>query len=186
MVKQEKFLSLYKEYERLYRAAGKDVKEDEDETREGSRLRMCRLTRNYLSHVDDAGFLSISDKMMKFLQSRVDRIKSEGDVVKKHLKKPDTCMLNEDTRCSDAIEMYKKLKHENMVIVCNDGTYGLISVYEMLGNKDQNAGTLKRTKIKPQFCCPLDSYSSLDADAVVLCTDDGTSSGKLLGQVWFQ
>ena len=187
MTMQEKFLSLYREYETILRDKGRDIKEIENtvDTLEGGRLRMCRQIRNYLSHSDDALFVNISDKMITFLQNNIDRLKEEDDIVKKHIKKIDICMLKEDTKCSEAIEIFKKLKRQEIVMICSDGTFRLISIYELLGCKStQKIGTLKSTKLKPKYCCPLDKYDSVDKDIITLCTDNGLPTGKLLGQVW--
>lgn len=189
MTVQEKFLAAYREYECLLRAAGKEPKQAEESASslDSGRLRMCRQARNYLCHADDTGFVAISDKMMKFITKKADEIKEEGDTAKKHLKKQDACMLLENTKCADAFEMFRKLKCAELLMLCNDGTYALVSVYELLGCRStQKAGTLKRQKIKPSFCHPLDSYQNLDSGSIILCTDNGKADGKLLGQVWFK
>ena len=77
----EKLLSSYKDYESLVRDTGRDPKEVEDQAPEleGQRLRMCRLFRNYLSHVNDPGFLEPTAKMTGFLARRVTELKMAGD-----------------------------------------------------------------------------------------------------------
>lgn len=187
MTIQEKFLGLYKEYETLVRASGKEPKELEDAVVgvESDRLKLCRQFRNYFAHVQDPGFLVPTEKMMVFLKARVDEMKAAGDVAKKHLKKPDYCMLTEEDKISDAYAMFSKLCRSDILVLKKDNTYGLLSVYSVIGAEPRARVSLfKITKVKPVFCGPLDAYETLDLDKVVLCTDDGTPDGKLLGRVW--
>lgn len=187
MTLQEKFLTLYREYEGLLRSAGKEPKEVEEAENDldGGRLRMCRQIRNYLCHVDDSSFIGISDKMLSFLNKRIIMLKEEGDTAKKHLKKPEACMLNDNMKCSDASVLFKKLKRDELVIINDDDTYSLMSVYELLGCRStQKIGTLKKIKLKSNFCSPLDDYSKIDKDTITLCTDNGMPDGKLMGQIW--
>ena len=87
MTQQEKFLTVYKEYETLVRAAGKYPKDIEIEAEEieANRLCSCRQFRNYLSHVSDPGFLVPTDKMLKFLQGRVEVLKSQRNTRKSRM-----------------------------------------------------------------------------------------------------
>lgn len=188
MTIQEKFLGLYREYESLLRAKGKDPKETEEnaEPLESGRLRMCRQTRNYLSHTDDTGFAGISEQMIAFLQKKITQLKEEGDTAKKHVKKTDTCILKEDTKASEAFLFFKKLKVQELLVMHKDGDFGVLSVYELLGCRSTSKiGTLKQSKAKLCFCSQTDDYGSLDRSSMYLCTSDGTPDGKLLGQVWF-
>lgn len=188
MTIQEKYLSLYKEYEGLLRNKGEDIKEKEESSDniEGNRLRICRQIRNYLSHVDDIGFIAISDKMIAYLENKVKELREEEDIAKKHIKKPNVCILSENTKCSEAVEIFKKLKCTELLVQNNDNSYATINVFEVLGVKStQKISTLKLKKTKVKYCNPLDKYISLDNSFIILCTDNGTENGKLLGQIWF-
>ena len=188
MMRPDKFLELYKEYEALVRAKGGDPKDSEEKS-EGvlcDRLRMCRLFRNYFAHTADPGFLEVSDKMASFLEGQVVSLRSEGDVVKKHLKKPEACMLSEGSKCGEAFEKFGKLGCFSLPVCMKDGTYKMLSIFDTVGSSDRvKVSLFKLRPVKPVFCGPLDDYAYLDPDKVTFCTDDGTPDGKLLGRVWF-
>jgi hypothetical protein len=99
----KEFLKLYKDYETLIRNKGLDCKNVEDVSDEttGSRLRMCRLFRNYLSHQNDPGFLEVSDSMLHFLEDQTLTLIMEKDILQKHLKRPvsGTCSLSD--KCTE-------------------------------------------------------------------------------------
>lgn len=186
--KAEKFLSLYKEYETLVRSMysrePKDLEDEFPDPRQG-RLRMCRQFRNYLSHQEDPGFLEPTDKMLKFLGERVSDLKSEKDVVRKHLKKPEVCMVMENAKASEAWEKFIKLECLVLPVVYKDGRYGMLSVFDVMGVRGTTkVNTLKIKPVKPLYCGPLQLFKDLDMDAFYLCTSDGTPDGKLLGKVW--
>jgi len=183
----EKFIGLYREYEQLLRASGLDPKTVEDAAAnlDSDRLRLCRQFRNYFAHVQDPGFLEATDKMMRYLEGKVRELKLAGDVVKKHIKKPDTCILSESDKVQVASERFQKLKCFSLIVLKADGAYGSLSVFDILGQRGTaKINTLKIKGIKPKFCGPLDDFASLDPEQVYLCTDSGVSDGKLLGQVW--
>lgn len=184
----ENFLSLYKDYEQLLRADGIDPKEREDSAEPvvGDRLRMCRQFRNYLSHVQDPGFLEPTTKMLDFLANEVNDLKSAGDIAKKHLKKPDTCMVQETDKVKTALEKCVKLKQPELVVIHKDGTYGIVSVYTLISMKgSEKVGVQKAKKGSILFCGPMDDYGDLLPGTFTLCTKDGEPDGPLLGQVWF-
>lgn len=183
MATYTQFLSLYREYESLLRERGEDTKEREDSDEKGEKLKMCRVIRNYLSHSADPSFIWVSDKMQTFLQKEVNALKEEEDVVKKHLKKPDACILQEGTGCLDAALMFRKLVKEK-ILVQDGNSFSLLNIYDLLGQTG-DIQHIKKKKVKPVYCKPLDRYANMDKNAYILCTDDGTESGKLLGQVWF-
>ncbi len=188
-MKADVFLQLYRTYESLLRdVKGTEPKDEETKVDDltGGRLRMCRQFRNYLVHTQDPGFIEVSDKMGKFLTDYVNELKSQGDVAKKHMKKPDACVLSIKAHVSDALDVFGKTKRDSIVIDMCDGTYGLLSVYGVLGAPSRGKlESLQIKKCKPAFCSPFDDYASLDSDKVTLCTNDGTPSGKLLGQIMF-
>lgn len=185
MTQQEKFLGIYKEYETLVRASGKEPKDIEIETEEllANRLYICRQFRNYLSHVPDPGFLVPTDKMVKFLQGQVDVLKAKNDTAKKHMKKPEACILQVTDKVRDAVEMFTKLKRET-ILVRGGITWFQLSIYDVLGLKaSETLEKAKKKTVSPNYCASLDPYSSLDFSKPVICTEDGTNRGKVLGQV---
>lgn len=184
MKKTEEFLGLYREYESLMRDRGLDCKEFEDQADDllSNRLRTCRQFRNYLSHTNDPGFLEISDAQIKFLQERVDSMKMEDDVLKKHLKTVAAGTCNEKEKCSDVLAKMSKLKCTVFVVITANG-YGLVNIYDVaksvLASKATKISALKMTK-KFKFAEPLTCMTEVPK-TVIICTDDGTASGKLVG-----
>ena len=106
MKKNERFLNLYREYESLMREKGLDCKDFEDRADPtlSKRLYMCRQFRNYLSHTNDPGFLEISDSQIDFLQDRIEKLKIEEDILKKHLKSPKVAICFEKDKCLDGLQ----------------------------------------------------------------------------------
>lgn len=140
-----------------------------------------------MTHTADHGFLEPSDKMIAFLQSRVDDLKFDGDVVKKHIKKSSYCMLKSTDTVADALALFKKLKCVGIIIIEMVGPkrYGLLSVFDVIGvSKTAVIGDVKHGLATVSFCAPLDDFKSLDPNKIWLCTDTGESDGKLLGRVW--
>ena len=188
MTGQDKFLALYKEYEGLLRSMNMDSKEVEDAQLEqdANRLRMCRQFRNYFAHVQDPGFLEPTKKMFDFLQKRTDVLKMNGDIVKKHLKKPECCILRPADKIADAVANFSKLRREELLVAEEDGKYSLLSVYETICFPGRGKISVTKRKLcKVQYCGPMEPMENLDNSRVWLCTQDGTAEGKLLGQVWF-
>lgn len=188
-MKQDSFLQLYRTYEGLLRdfkgVEPKDEEIDVDDVT-GGRLRMCRLFRNYFVHTQDPGFLEVSDKMGKFLSDYVDDMKTRGDVAKKHMKRPDVCIVTLKDHVCDVCDVFRKLKSCFVVVDMGDGTYGCVNIFDIIGTPVRTlVRDVRIKKVKPFFCSPMDDFKSLDSDRVTLCTDDGTSSGKLLGQIIF-
>lgn len=188
MTKQETFIVRWKEYETLLRDSGTDIKDAENSAcdMEAGRLRICRQIRNYLTHVDDCGFINVSDKMISFIEDKIRAVKEEGDTARKHVRKPSSCMLEPDSSCSDAFTLFRKLKCTDLLVRLENGAYGVLNIYDAVGHDPADTvSTVRTKKTVPCYCSPLDSYHALDRSSFVLCTDDGTPGGKLMGQVFF-
>lgn len=182
-------MALYKEYEGLLRADNIDPKTVEDDTDEldGNRLRMCRQFRNYFAHVQDPGFLEPTEKMMAFLQGEVNGCKMKKQPVKKYLKKPEACMLKPTQKVADALAMFAKLKCDMLLVDDGSGKYTVLSLFDILQCKPTaKIGICRTRKVKVSYCSPYDDVSWFSPEMSVLCTEDGTAGGKLLGQVWLR
>lgn len=180
----DKFLALYREYETLVRDAGNEPKDIEDRADDltANRLRICRQFRNYLSHQNDPSFLDVSDSMLRFMQSNVDKLRNARDTLRKHCKRPNLATVTEKDKVSVACERMAQLKSDRIVVV-KDGAYGVLSMYDAikacLTSKTIKVGTLKQSK-DYVIGAPMDDNDAY-ASATVICTDDGTPIGKLVG-----
>lgn len=185
--KTEKLLSMYRAYEGLVRDSGQDPK-DLEQGLEGplsSEMTMIRQFRNFLSHVDDPGFLEPTDKMLKVLEAQVRDWSMRGDVAKKHAKA--AAVLSGTDKCADAVARLAKLKLEKAACAMPDGTYAIYDVYALataaLADRRSKVMSVKPLREKPAFVGPAAPVRSVDLSRVTLCTADGTGSGKLCGMV---
>lgn len=184
MTDAEKFMDAYKDYEAAVRAAGSETLKAEEgadaDVRE--RLRICRQMRNYLAHVNDAGFLSPSASQVRFLTDQAKAWKMKGDPVKKHLKK-DLVAYDAD-KCTETYLRLSKYRVER-IPVKRDGKWQMLSLFEI-----GNAAMLKKTaKIfdvkalpgKVFTCAPEEAYADILALGRDFVCEDG--AGKYLGTV---
>lgn len=188
---QENYLTLYKSYETALRDLGRDPRQVETdfETSDPSRaarLRMCRLFRNYLSHENDPGFLSPSDKMLAFLSQEVFDLKIQNDSVKQHLKPAGNYIFEDSVKCSDVLTKLGSTKALIVVRHSKSG-YDLCNWYDILtaylASKPAKLAVVKAIRQKPVFVQPVDKFSELDSSRVTICTSDGTPDGRLIGFV---
>lgn len=185
--KTEKLLSMYRTYEGLVRDSGQDPK-DLEQGMEGplsSEMTMIRQFRNFLSHVDDPGFLEPTDKMLKVLEAQVKDWSMRGDVAKKHAKA--AAVLSGADKCADAVAKLAKLKLEKAACAMPDGGYAVYDIYALataaLSDKRSKVASVKPLREKPAFVGPAVPMKSVDPSGITLCTADGTESGKLHGMV---
>lgn len=189
----EKYLASYKKYETLLRGGGTEPKQVEDELSAtdptaAARLRMCRLFRNYLSHENDPGFLEPTVKMQAFLDKRVFDLESRGDVVKKHLKPAAYGVFEPTAKLGDVLEKLCSAKRD-MAASRVDGKWVLYGIHDLtalyVASRAARLKAAKCLKAKPAFAGPMDDFNSLDSTRFVVCTDDGTPDGTVLGVVKF-
>lgn len=187
--KVERFLAQYRTYENLVRDAGLDPKGLEDEMDEvaSNRMRMTRQFRNYLSHVQDPGFVEPTDKMMAFLDGRVSEWASRGDVVRKHLRRPAAAICDEKETCAVGLEKLSKLRTTRLVVVNKAGECELCDLFALAAlvaaSRTAKLAVAPRLRERPVFVGPDAGVETIDRDRVNVCTADGTPSGKILGVV---
>lgn len=187
MKKQEQFLSLYREYETLVRDKGQDCKDIEDKSDDltGNRLRMCRNFRNYLSHQNDPGFLEVSDVQIKFMQKRIADLKNGEDILKKHLKTIAAGTVISNETCVQGISKLEKIKYPMIVVVeTKTNKYSTCSIYNMASAVSKSK-TTKISDIKSSkdytILSPTVMMKDIPQNKIIICTDDGTETGKLVG-----
>lgn len=187
--KTEKLLSLYRTYENLVRDAGEDPKSLEA-SMDGvlaSEMTLIRQFRNFLAHTEAPGFLEPTDKMLRVLEAQVDAWTMKGDVAKKHCRPPASSMCADSDTCADVVAKLAKLKRDRIACAHKDGTYGVYSVYAIAAAAVESKRTrmkdLKPLSGKPLFAAPSTPVREIDWDRTVICTSDGSWTGKLVGAV---
>lgn len=187
--KTDRLLAQYRVYETLIRNAGQDPKavEDSMEEERGNQMRMVRQFRNFLAHNEVPGFLEPTDKMLKFLDKEVLLLQIQGDTIRKHLRTPAAAVCEEKETCAAGIEKLAKMKQEKLVVHTKAGTYELCDIYALASlvaaSKSAKICVAPRLKEKPLFMPPTVLFSDVETDRVIICTQDGTEKGKLLGVV---
>lgn len=189
-----KFLEKYKELEMLLRTQNIDFKNYEEEQEDSikQKLRICRMMRNYLSH-NDIIFIEATKEQINFIQNTIDNQRLKGDIVKKHLGRINnfTCSLYD--KCSDVLEIMSKRQITEYPVLIesrNGSVYEIkiVSIFDVskavLESKTNRIKDIQNTLSDDIiFVDPIEDYLSLDHSKITFCTDDGTSSGKLLGFV---
>lgn len=185
MRQSETFLKLYRDYETILRERGIDPKDYEEKVSDtiGGRLRMCRMFRNYLAHNNDEGFLEVSTAQLKFLSQYISTLKTDEDILKKHIKTVAAGMCEEKDKCCDALTKISKLKTSTIVVMTKDGPktasfYDIVPVY-----MNSKAGKLSDVKMSKDYIISdkLAKMCDLPKDRIIICTEDGTLSSKVLG-----
>jgi len=57
-----------------------------------------------------------NEKYIKFLQERIDSLKIQDDVARKHLKRPSACILQETDKVLDTQAMFSKFKRNSVLV----------------------------------------------------------------------
>ena len=187
--KTERFLSLYRTYEGLVRAEGADPKDIESTMAEpdASRMTMARQFRNFLAHVEAPGYLEPTENMLRFLDQQVKSWAMRGDVVKKHLKSPTVSVCGPKDTCAEAVTKLSKLRRDKIAVQEKNGAWFVADVWMLaiigVTSKTAKACLVKPLREKVLFVAPSCPITDIPRDRVVLCTDDGTETGKVLGTV---
>ena len=187
MKNTDTLLSLYREYETIIRDRDMDPKDYEEtlNDKEKNRLRMIRSFRNYLSHQNDPGFLDVSDMQIKFMKEHISMLKSQDDIVKKHLKNATAGAVLSTDKCADALQKCIKLKTDKIVVITKDG-FGVASIYDIILKYVEGKGT-KMAMVKTNksyHVVSADKKMSQIPEGTIICTDTGTKDGKVLGVIY--
>ncbi len=192
MINDKKFLNEYKEYETMIRSLGSEPKlyeETQDEVTE-ARLRMCRTFRNYFSHQKDPGFIEVTDKMLKWFQGMVKKLKTNGDTVRKHMKKLDIATVTDKDKCADILPKFKKLKVDALPVISSGakdkaqvlGVITLIDAAMALAESKTIKVTYVKMTLKHKFVTPETAMEDVpESDQPIIVTSDGTENGQILG-----
>lgn len=195
----EKFLNEYKSLEETCRNINIDIKtlpemkdliDDDGE----NKLNICRQMRNYLCHNSNKNFVVATSSQINFITNLNIKLKEKDDICSKHLRRKLTlfgCFLSE--KCSEVISRMSSTKQEYFVVFNNETDkeiLGLVSIY----NVAEGLNRSKTTRIKDVpltgkdasigYVSKLTKYHNKPNDfTLIICTDNGEKSGKILGLV---
>lgn len=188
MRKEDEFLSVYRELETILRNRGLNYKtlEEESDERMNNRLRICRVIRNYLVHIDDVGFLCVTDMQIDFLKEQIKEARKYGDSVDNNIIPVEKAAAFTSDKCSDTISKFIKYK-TNKILVCEKRGLRIVGVStiqdtskEMVKTKSAKMSSVKTTD--DYIIVDLgESYNSIPQDTIAVCTEDGTSKSKVIG-----
>lgn len=192
MSNNDKFLSVYKDFESTLRNQNIDFKELENQGDSliSNRLRICRQIRNYLSHNNDSNFIETSRSQIKFLEEMNENQKMKDDIVKKHLGRVNSYTCSIYDKCTEVLAiMSKRGVSQYPVLDEIKGTYEIkiVSIYDIanavLESKTKRIKDILKFDNNFTFVDPLYLYIEVSKDIFTFCTSDGTKDGKILGIV---
>ncbi len=191
-----KFTDEYRSLETALRENGTDYKTLEDGADEArqDRLRICRQMRNYIIHHQDEGFLDITDKQIRFIEEELQKQKMSGDVLKKHLKTVKTSCCTLDDLLIDVFGKMDRLSEAFIAVLSDDKHFiGILSIHDAIKTYTANARP-KTAKVKSVrklipadesvFHAPTERMEDIPDKSeygFIICTEDGTPEGKVLG-----
>lgn len=164
------------------------------------KLKLCRITRNYIAHHSGERFAAVSDAEIRFLTNMTHDLCSESLTARK-LMKQRQIFINEDTSVSDSVNMAVK-KRLLAVLNGDDQIIGLLTAADVLvGVSNCHKGTDKILKNIPAavykrrlrnvtFSAPdtrwktIRSSKYIDKNPCVAVTSDGTPGGKYRGLIY--
>lgn len=191
----QQFLELYREYETVLREQGLDyfsVNELAEPPLLKNRLTMVRQMRNYLTHVNDVGFLFVTDEQIAFLKDLIRNQKLRGDLIRKHLLPAKKCAVSVTDSVFDALTLISKQELSDVFVLDEDRLLlkGMCSSIQLLKMyvKDTSAcvGKIRRFSKNYGYCEP----DSLVSDVLkrvssewnyLAVTSDGKAGGLFVG-----
>lgn len=116
------FLEAYRTYETLLRNRGIEYRQVEEASDEETmnRMRIIRQIRNYVTHTNDPGFLTVTPVMMKWLNHKILEERLKLDLVKDHLWTMRQGALKENESLKTALD--RMLKREETELPVMDET----------------------------------------------------------------
>lgn len=190
-----KFLTAYKELESEIRSSDPndsvyDYENRLDDVDKQEKLKLCRITRNYIQHHSDK-FADVSDTMVQFLERETALLHSKSDLVKKHIYRAEP--ITEKTSIKDAILLGANSKIDYIPIV-NKGIFlGVVPLKAiLLAYKKEStlsrkimslisSSSVKKIMADWEYAKPTDKYLDYVTKPKVIVTDDGTEHGLYVG-----
>lgn len=175
-----KFLDAYRNLENELRAENKTVLEYENSLQDANvqeKLKLCRITRNYLSH-QDTKFVLATKEMISFIENLTKEIRLNGSLVKDEMKKVKAIYSNENIKniiqlcAKNIVPIIDKKTNKVLYLVDSD-----ILVKNLAsGNKKID---IPKKVPKYKYCKKEDRLDKLKGLYIV--TSDGTEKGKYSG-----
>jgi len=182
------FLNAYKKLEESLSSSGRSVYDLEKEFGENAnrsadeaRLRLCRMTRNYLQHRPDV-FVVPGDEMVSFLERILLETNGVRPKVKDVLKKKKALKSTDDllsvakslTRAKEEMPV----TDENGVLLGMLDSQALVALIAKNGDLTKPLGTTALTA--PNKIISPNTYADAEPDAAIV-TDTGKEKGKYKG-----
>lgn len=176
----EKFLELFKELETELRGFGQSVLDYENSLPDGStkeKLKICRITRNYLAH-QDKKFVTCSKEMVDFIEELALTIRRKSHIVANELIRQKSVKSNEYLK-----NILPLLVKSVVPVEDNSGQIiYLIDANEYIKMLNKGIKRLELPKRLPKL-----NYVSKDtkiddlSEGIYIVTANGQINGKYLG-----
>lgn len=175
-----KFLEAFKNLENELRNDNMTVLDYENSLKDANtqeKLKLCRITRNYLSH-QDTKFITASRDMIDFLNKLTSEIRLKSHTVKDEMKRVKTIYATE------SIKNIIPLCAKNIVPIIDKKTEQIIYLVDsdvLVNNLAKGNKKIEIPKRLPKYkyCKKDDRVDKLKG--VYIVTSDGTDKGKYLG-----
>ena len=188
---RSKFLENYKELEKTLALIGTDVLNYENiftNSEDSNKLKLCRMTRNYLQHNNDQSFIEPTDKMIKFLENLNKSLLAKTETNGKKMVKTDKIKIDINDRLDEVLPILAKYK---LLLIYDKNTFKGVyrtSTYLNFALKNKITKTTKvSTFEKPgkvyvaknaQYSISLDLLAN---NPVVFVTEMGKEKEEILG-----
>ena len=188
---RSKFLENYKELEKTLALIGTDVLNYENiftNSEDSNKLKLCRMTRNYLQHNNDQNFVEPTDKMIKFLENLNKSLLAKTETNAKKMVKADKIKIDINDRLDEVLPILAKYK---LLLIYDKNTFKGVyrtSTYLNFALKNKITKTTKvSTFEKPgkvyvaknaQYSISLDLLAN---NPVVFVTETGKEKEEILG-----
>ena len=193
-----KFLNAYMTLEKEIRAVNPqwsvfDYESAMTSTAEQEKLKLCRITRNYVQHNPDGKrFVDPSDEMTAFLEREAALIHNSRDLVKKHIYRAPT--VDSKTSIRGAMDVAVKTKTPEYILAVEKGLItGYITPVQILTAYKKASRVTEKLfehikpsavrKLSPDYAKPTDAYIDYVTKDVVIVTSDGTEKGLYAGVI---
>ena len=153
---------------------------------DADRLRMCRMMRNFASHVPGSEeFLEDGRCRLRYLDLLLSQLSLRIDPVLKHLDKSKENLWPQSSKAQEVLASMAKRRRSWIGVAGSGGSIiGSTTIHDVaaLALSGRAATLAKLGKLgKVAFVAPDVLYSEAPTGDIVFCTSDGTAEGKYLG-----